>query len=110
LDNSRNAIEYLEQFDGKDRVVAAIALGSTGDAYVELGDLKKGVSYYKKAANLYDNEVLSPLYLKKAGIVYEELGDLAKALDSYKKIKKEYPKSEDAADIEKYISSVEVRM
>ncbi len=109
LGQFENAIEYLEQFDGKDRMVSAIALGATGDAYVELNDYKKGVSYYEKAANLYNNLVLSPIYLKKAGIVYEELGDLKKALVAYKKIKKEYPNSEEAREIDKYISAVEVR-
>ena len=110
LGQFENAVEYLEQFDGKDRIVSAIALGATGDAYVELNNLQKGVKLYLKAANLYDNEVLSPLYLKKAGLVYEELGDLKKALTVYKKIKKDYPNSSDGMEIDKYISAVETRM
>lgn len=110
LGQYEKAIEYLEQFDGKDRLVATIALGATGDSYVELGNLKKGVSYYQKAANLYDNEVLTPLYLKKSGIAYEELGDLKKALIAYKEIKKSYPASDEAQEIDKYIASIEVRL
>ena len=41
--------------------------------------------------------------LKKAGLVYLELGDNGSARRSFEKIKAEYPQSQEAADIDKYI-------
>jgi len=46
-------------------------LGSIGDAYVELKDLDKAETYFKKAADKAKNEFLTPLYLKKLALVYE---------------------------------------
>jgi tetratricopeptide (TPR) repeat protein len=110
LGEFETAIEYLEQFSGKDRLVAPVALGATGDAYVELGKLEKGVDYYEKAAALNKNDLTSPIYLLKAGIVYEDLGKIKKALTAYETIKKEYPASDEAKDIDKYITAAKMKL
>lgn len=110
LGDFESAIEYLDDFDANDRLIPSIALCTTGDAYVELGDFEKGVSYYEKAAALNENEITTPIYLFKIGLVYEQLDDLKKALDAYQKIKSEYPTSDEARQIDKYISALEVRM
>jgi len=48
--------------------------------------------------------MVSPIYLKKAGIAYESLGDYKKAVETYTKIKDDYSKSQEAADIDRYIA------
>lgn len=101
-----NAIKFLSQFDGEDSYFSTSVVGLIGDAYVELGQTEKGISYFEKAAGA-KNKVLSPVYLKKAGIAYESLKKTEKALESYSKIKDEYPRSQEAADIEKYIARVQ---
>lgn len=104
------AIKHLKKFDANDVLVSTVALGAIGDAYVELGDLEEGASFFIKAADKKKNNFTSPIYLKKAGLVFEELEDYKKALDTYEKIQKQYPKSEEAADIEKYITKVKVKL
>jgi len=98
-----DAINYLSQFDGKDENVSVTVTGLIGDSYVEKGDLKKALNYLEKAADS-ENEVLSPVYLKKAAVVYESLNLPEKALELYNQIKNDYPKSSEAADIDKYIA------
>lgn len=110
LGDFESAIEHLEKFDGDDRVVASVALGALGDAHVELGQYKEGVSYYEKAAEITPNEFSSPIFLMKAGLVYEELQDYKKALDSYEKIALSYPNSQEATQVEKYITVVKMKM
>lgn len=105
-----NAVEYLEKFDGNDRLFAPVALGATGDAYVELGELEKGASYYEKAANYTVNELTTPVYLFRAGLVYEEMGDYKKALDTYEKVALQYPASDEGKEIQKYISAVKMKL
>ncbi|MFC2086886.1 tol-pal system YbgF family protein [Bacteroidota bacterium] len=107
LGEYKEAIDYLKQFKKKDKMIGVIALGAIGDAYSQLGELKKAAVYYLDAANYENNEFASPIYLMKAGQVYEELGEFNKALNAYNRIEKEYPNSMEARNIEKYITRAE---
>ena len=102
LKDYANAIKYLKNFKGKDVNVAPTVIGLIGDAYVEQGKVDEGIKYFLKAADS-ENEMISPIYLKKAGIAYESLGDYKKAVEIYTTIKNKYVKSQEAADIDRYI-------
>jgi len=106
LGQYQDAVKYLSQFDGKDTYFTTSVIGLTGDCYVELGDNSKALSYFEKAGDK-DNSVLSPVYLKKAGLVYESLNQPEKAEKLYTTIKEKYPKSAEAADIDKYLARVQ---
>ena len=106
LGQYENAIKFLSQFDGKDNYFTASVIGLTGDCYVELGDKSKAIGYFEKAGDK-DNAVMSPVYLKKAGLVYESLNQPEKAEKVYTTIKDKYPKSTEAADIDKYLARVQ---
>lgn len=110
LGEFEDAINYLEDFDASDRLVSVVALGAIGDAYIELDNLKKGISFYEKAASLNENELTSPIYLMKAGLNYELLGENKKALKAYETIKKKFPMSTEARDIEKYLTAVKMKL
>ncbi|MFC2111829.1 tol-pal system YbgF family protein [Bacteroidota bacterium] len=99
-----DAIDYLKKFKSSDKMVAPIASGAIGDAYIELGDTQEGLSYYLKAADLSDNIFTSPMFLMKAGLVYENLGEYRKALELYERIRKDYPDYSRSNNIEKYIT------
>lgn len=101
------AIDALDDFDAKDLIIGATKLGAMGDAYLELGDLNKAVSHYKKAANYYQDDFTSPMYLMKAAKTYELLNDYASAVDTYQKIKEDYRKSSQATEADKYIARAE---
>lgn len=104
-----SAIEELKKFDSNDVMVATVALGAIGDAYIELGELKEALSFYIKASSRKKNDFTTPIYLKKTGLVYEELGEYRKAVQMYESIEKEYPDSQEAFDIEKYITAARVK-
>ncbi|TFH33633.1 MAG: tetratricopeptide repeat protein [Bacteroidia bacterium] len=99
-----NAIDYLEKFKKKDKVLSPVALGCIGDAWVELGDTKKGVEFYNRAASFTENDFYSPIYLMKAGQLHELSGDWVEALAKYETIKKKYPDSNEGNNIDKYIA------
>ena len=86
-----NAIKYLKKFKSKDRIIGSMALGAIGDAYLELKDTKKGLSYYLKAAENDENDFVTPTFLMKAGWIYEINKDWEKALNVFEKIKKRIP-------------------
>ena len=100
------AIDYLSGVNLDDEVTGAVALGATGDAYAELGNYDKAISYFKKAVNHSSNQFTAPLYLMKEALVLEEVGSYDEALENYKTIKEKYPNSNQARDIDKYISRV----
>ena len=106
----RKAIDNLTNYRGDDSMVAAEALGSTADAYVELKDYDKAATYFKKAADKAGNKFLSPIYLKKLGLVYEAQNDFKSADESYKKIKSDYPESTEAQSIDEYIARAEAKL
>lgn len=106
----RKAIENLTSYRGSDLMVAAEALGNTGDAYVELKDYDKAETYFKKAADKAKNKFLTPLYLKKLGLVYEAKNDFKSADDAYKQIKTDYPESIQASNIDEYIARAEAKL
>jgi tetratricopeptide (TPR) repeat protein len=103
MENYQEAIAHLENFDSDDKMLHPIALGSMGDAHVELKELDKGLRFYEKAIDASDNEFTAPIYLMKSALVYEQQANYEKALELYEKIRDKYPESAEAEDIEKHI-------
>jgi len=99
-----NAIDYLKKFTLKDRMIAPMAAGAIGDAYLELKDYKKAVSYYMEAAEKDDNSFTTPVFLLKAGKVYEIEKEYKKAVSAYERILNDYGMSMEARNIEKDIA------
>ena len=110
LGEYKEAIEYLNKYTKKDKVIGSLAIGATGDAYVELGDIEKGVSKYIEAADYAKNSFNTPLFLMKAGELYELTGKFSEALKLYERIENQYPESTEGIAIEKYIARVKVLM
>lgn len=104
LGQYQEAIDNLQKFKSKDDMIAPLAVGAIGDAYVEMDDIERGISHYIKAANQADNEFLTPLYLQKAGELLELQDKAAEAAVHYERIKKEYPESNEGRSIDKYIA------
>jgi tetratricopeptide (TPR) repeat protein len=98
------ALDYLKSFKVKDQIIAPMAKGAIGDAYLELNQPEKAVGYYIEAADLKENEFTTPIYLMKAGWTYEILKDYKKALETYERIKYNFPASNEAREIDKYIA------
>ena len=110
LGEFQSAIDHLTRFDSRDRLASSIAYGAIGDAYVELGELEEGASYYTRAARRRTDQFTSPLYWMKAGNVYETLGNYSRALEAYEQIRDNYPESTEGRQVEKFIARVEMKM
>jgi len=108
MGNYKEAIEFLNKYSKKDKVIGSLAIGATGDAYVELGDMDKGVSKYIEAADFAKNAFNTPLFLMKAGQLYELKGKFSEALKLYERIQNQYPESTEGTIIEKYIARVKL--
>jgi tetratricopeptide (TPR) repeat protein len=110
LGQYEEAISYLKDFSGDDVILPGMALGAIGDAYMQMKDLSKAIDYYLKAANYDQNDFVTPTFFLKAGWAYEILGEWEEARDIYERIKKEYPKSREARDIDKYLARAKANL
>jgi tetratricopeptide (TPR) repeat protein len=110
LGQFQKAIDFLSEFNSKDKMLMPISLGSTGDAYMELKQVDKAAEYYVKAGNFTKNDFLGPLYLMRAGLAYESLKNYKGALEQYKAIKDNYKNTSEGRTIDKYIARAEILM
>ena len=101
-----DAAKYLSKFSADDINIDPAASQLLGDAYVELGEYGKAAKAFEAAAKS-GNEIIAPMSLKKAGIVYLHEGEKSKALKAFQAIKADYPQSNEAQDIDKYIAVAE---
>jgi tetratricopeptide (TPR) repeat protein len=108
LGNYNEAIDFLNKYSKKDKVIGSLAIGATGDAYVELGNLDKGVSKYIEAADYAKNSFNSPIFMMKAAEIYESTGKYQEALNLYEIIQNKYPESTEGTTIEKNIARVKL--
>jgi len=106
LGNYNDAIDYLKGFSADDQVVAPMAMGAIGDAYMELGETDKAINYYLDAANQKVNDFISPMFLQKAAWAYESKGDFSKALSLHERILKEFANSNEGRQAKKYIAAL----
>ncbi len=108
LGQFQDAIDYLNKYSKKDKVIGSLSIGAIGDAYVELGDTQKGISKYIEAADYGNNSFNTPLFLMKAAELYELNGKYPDALKLYERIESEYPESTEGSTINKYIERVKL--
>ena len=98
------AAKYLDEFSGKgDQMISPAAEGALGNAYAHLNQLDKAVEHLKKAAELADNNSLSPTFLIQAGEILESQGKKDDALKLYQEVKSKYFNSMQYQTIDAYI-------
>lgn len=99
------AITQLKDFSTDASQVKSRAYGMIGDSYSELKKNSDALDYYKKAAEVNEkDEFTSSEFLFRAGLFAETIGKKQEAIDLYKKIKTDYPLTEKAANIDRYLA------
>ncbi len=98
------AIKYLKDFDGEGTLVATVAQGNLGDAYMELGKTNDAIGHYKTATADDNDMFLTPLYLERLALAYELDGKEDKAIEAYKRIRTQFGSSTQARNAEKYLA------
>lgn len=104
----KNAIKYLEDFDGEGTMLQYAAWGAMGDAYMESNNVKKGIEYYNKASGDANDIVYTPLYLYRAGMAYEIANQPEDAKKAYLRIRDEFPQSIQAREVDRNLARLGV--
>lgn len=103
----QKAIEHLDEFESDDEILAPLAKGGIGDAFLQLEQPEEALGYYEEAASMRDNAFTTPKFLLKAAITAISLGDGAAAEEYLARIEKEYPESAEANKVAAYLGQAE---
>lgn len=106
LGQFEKAIKFLKEFDANGATqIESRALGMIGDANAELNKNNDALDYYKKAANVNEkDDYTSSEFLFRAALFAQSIGKTKEAIDLFKKIKTDYPSTEKANDVDRYLA------
>ncbi len=108
LGQFEKSIKYLKDFDANGATqIQSRALGMIGDAYAEMNKNDDALNYYKKAAAVNEkDDFTSSEYLFRAALFAQTVGKTKDAIDLFKKIKTDYPLTEKAANVDRYLAKL----
>jgi len=95
----QEAIDQLDDFESDDAMLAPLAKGSIGDAFMQLDQPEEALSYYEYAAKTAKNNFVAPRFLLKAAKVALALDKKDKAASLLKQIEEEYSTSAEASEV-----------
>jgi len=106
----QEAIDHLEDFESDDDelMLAPIAKGGIGDAFIQLNQPSEALDYYEQAAKIRTNDFTTPRFLMKAALTALEVKDNGKAEELLNRIADEYPNSPAAVDVPLYMGMAKV--
>lgn len=103
----QKAIDQLDDFKSDDEILAPLAKGAIGDAFMQLNQPDEALQYYSKAASMRDNEFTTPRFLFKAAVTALDLGKADKAETYLQKIKDKYSNSAEANQVDIYLGQAQ---
>jgi tetratricopeptide (TPR) repeat protein len=103
------ALTYFQRFEKGNDFIGASAFAAEAAIYETRGNMQQAAEHYEQAASQYQNKLTAPRYLIEAGQAYEEAGQYAAAERVYRRVKSEYPDSEQASAVDRYLARVKAR-
>ena len=108
--NSQNydkALQYFSDFGGSSNaLIENSAIAGIGACYEAEGNFKKAAESYEKAALKNTDDPNAADNLVNAARNFGKSGDKERAVELLKKVKKDYPTSTAARDVDRYIAEV----
>lgn len=98
------AIEELEGVDVEDTYVSIMTIGLHADCLSDMKKYEDAANMYLEAANVVENELTTPMYLKKAGLCSERIKNFPKAAEFYQRIVDDYPSYAGQNQIDKFLA------
>ncbi|MDG1741932.1 MAG: hypothetical protein P8H43_05090 [Crocinitomicaceae bacterium] len=98
----KKALQELEDISVEDTYVKVMAIGLQGDCYSDMEQYDSAFEKYMEAAEMQENDLTAPIYLKKAGLCAEALNNFDIASTNYKTIMDNYADFARENQIERY--------
>lgn len=106
MGNYDQALAYFLDVSFDDNLLQASAYAGAAACYEAKGDRANAASYYERAALRGKENVQAAEHLHHAALNYAAAGNKEKATDLLKKVKKEYPTSSIAREVDRFIASI----
>lgn len=103
LSNYDKALKYFENVDISDKLLSSSALAGEASCYAAKGDYEKAANLYEQAASKYMIAIQAPDNLFRAARNYSMAGKKDKAAELLHRLKKEFPNSAYARDVDRYL-------
>ncbi len=102
--NYDKAFEYYDDISVNDKMITASAFAGMAACYEVKGDFSQAASYFEKAASKNMSIIQAPENLQKSAIDYAAAGKKEKAVELLQTLKKEFPTSSYARDVDRFIA------
>ena len=99
-----NALKNYLDASASDELITTSAIAGAGACYEAKGNYAEAATYFEKAAMKYGKVVTIPENLFRAAQNYAAAGSKERAVELYKKLKKEYPTSTYAREVDRWIA------
>jgi tetratricopeptide (TPR) repeat protein len=104
LKNYDKALEGFDDISISDKLISASALAGVAACYEAKGDLNKAASYFEKAASKNMTLIQAPENLQRSAVDYAAVGKKEKAVELLQTLKKEFPTSAPAREVDRFIA------
>jgi tetratricopeptide (TPR) repeat protein len=104
LKNYDKALECYDDVSVSDKLVSSSALAGAAACYEAKGDFSNAASYFEKAASKNMTIVQGPENLQRAAVNYAAVGKKEKAIELLQTLKKEFPTSTYAREVDRFIA------
>ncbi len=104
LGNYDEAVKQFEDFSFDDKILKASASAGAAACYEAREDHASAAKYYEKAVDTAPKSPAASEYLHHAAHNHAVAGEKEKAVDLFKRIKKDYPNSPQAREVDRYVA------
>jgi tetratricopeptide (TPR) repeat protein len=104
LKNYDKALKYYDDISVRDPMITASAYAGMAACYEVKNDFSKAASYFEKAASKNMTLVQAPENLQRSAVNYAAAGKKEKAVELLQTLKKEFPTSPYARDVDRFIA------
>jgi len=101
------SLEYFESYSKSDDYIGASAFAGEAAIYELREDNDRAGDLYTRAANAFESEITSPMYLDRAARAYAAAGSNSKAIAVLETIRDDYPDSQAAQNVEFQLAQFE---
>jgi tetratricopeptide (TPR) repeat protein len=108
LKNYDKALSMYDDISVSDKLITSSAYAGMAACYEAKGDFNRAASYFEKAASKYMTTMQAPENLQRAAANYAAVGKKEKAIELLQMLKKEFPSSSYARDVDRYIAQYSV--
>ncbi|NWF50059.1 MAG: hypothetical protein HXY49_05915 [Ignavibacteriaceae bacterium] len=102
-----DAYKYYEDYDGSIEIYQSAALAGQADYFSVKNNFLEAAELFLKASKISASNVFNSDYLLKSAINFIKAGEKEKAKDILNSIKADYPNSQAAREIDRYLLQIE---